>query len=177
MNIYIKYLKHSCYSLYNMNVYLELKDIQPRYINISNPVKNTVLDNSMFMRITYSNTLCSMNCMHIHLNFNRFKVLKYFNRYTYEFNYKDNMDSIEFLSKLEHYILDSLNIDHLQKTIRIKQHLIHNKIHIHTQSSCVSPNTPLLILKISGIWITPTHYGLTYKFIHGVIHPLKNILK
>lgn len=160
-----------------MNVYLELEDIQPIYINISNPVKNKVLDNSMFMRTTYSNTLCSMNCMHIHLNFNQLKVLKYFNRYTYDFKYEDNVDIIETLSKLEHSILDSLNIDNLQKTIRIKQHLIHNKIHIHSHTSCMSPITPLLILKISGIWLTPTHYGLTYKFIHGVIHPLKNTLK
>lgn len=160
-----------------MNVYLELEDIQPRYIHISNPVKNTVLDNSMFMRTSYSNILCSMNCMHIHLNFNQLKILKYFNRYTYEFKYEDNIHSIETLSNLEHSILDSLNIDNLQKTIRIKQHLIHNKIHIHTKSSCVYPNTSLLILKISGIWLTSTHYGLTYKFIHGVIHPLKNTLK
>jgi len=165
------------YSLYNMNVYLELEDIHPRYINISNPVKNTVLDNSMFMRTSYSNTLCSMNCMHIHLKFNIMRVLKYFNRYTYEFKYEDNIHSIETLSKLEHSILDSLNINNLQKTIQLKQQLIHNKIHIHTKSSCMYPNTPLLILKISGIWLTSTHYGLTYKFIHGLTHPLKNILK
>jgi hypothetical protein len=160
-----------------MNVYLELEDIQPRYIHISNPVKNTVLDNSMFMRISYSNNLCSMNCIHIHLNLNAVRVFKYFNRYTYEFNYEDNLNNIETLSKLEHYILDSLNINNLQKTIRLKPQFIHNKIHIHTQSSCIYPNTPLLILKISGVWLSSTHYGLTYKFIHGLTHPLKNILK
>ena len=160
-----------------MNAYLELADVKPIYINISNPLKNTVLENSTFMRTSYSNNLCSMNYIHIHLNFKHMKVFKYFNRYTYEFKYEDNLNSIETLSNLEESILDSLNIHHLHKTIRIKQQLIHNKLHIHTHYSCVYPTTPLLILKISGIWLTSTHYGLTYKFIHGITHPLKNILE
>jgi hypothetical protein len=149
-----------------MNVYLELDDIQTRYIQISNPVKNTILDNSMFMRLSYSNDVCSMNCIHIHLNLNTTRIFKYFNRYTYEFKQEDNKNSIETLSNLEHSILDSLNIDNLQKNIRIHQQFIHNKLHL--QSSCMYSKTPLLILKISGVWLTSTHYGLTYKFIHGL---------
>ena len=151
-----------------MNVCLKLEDIQPRYIYFSNPVRNTVMENSMFMRTLYSDQLCSMSCIHIHLNFNMIKAYKYFNRYTYEFNYEDNIHGIDTLSKLEHTILDSLCLPKLTKTTRLNEHLMNDKIHIHTQSSTISTYNAILILRITGIWLTSTHCGLIYKFLHGL---------
>ena len=129
------------------------------------PIKNTVIDNSSFIRIIYSNQLCTFNGIYLYIAFNDVLLQTNNNKVKYSIKPKNNMEIITALKTLECELLDNISI-HKHKVYKLQEQL-HNgiiKIINNNYTLCNDTNYNNYILKISGIWESGDEYGLTYKF-------------
>ena len=127
-----------------MYVVLGIDDINVNHIFYQEKVKNTVMDNSKFLRIIYSNELFMLNGIFITFNLNLSAIERSFNKYKCIFDAKTNQ---EFICK----------IANIEKNIMMVNTIVN-------EAECKSKNE--FILKIYGIWENECEYGLTYKFIN-----------
>lgn len=122
-----------------MNLVLDYKKYNVNNIFFYDPVKNTVMDDSKFIRIIYSDVNIILNGLYL-------KILR-----------SDNIDEL------------SENIDKIENNILMKYHSIKSKsMKIKEQLLYILKKNPydnIFILKISGIWETDMMIGVTYKFI------------
>jgi hypothetical protein len=122
-----------------MNLVLDYKKYNVDNIFFYDPVKNTVMDDSKFIRIIYSDVNIILNGLYL-------KILR-----------SDNIDEL------------SENIDKIENNILMKYHSIKSKsMKIKEQLLYILKKNPydnIFILKISGIWETDMMIGVTYKFI------------
>jgi hypothetical protein len=125
-----------------MNLVLDIEQFDLKNINFYEPVKNTVMNDSSFIRIIYSNKDFLLNGIYLKIN-----ILN-------ELSAKHEI--LEVMETLEKNILKKYNSNKIQ-TIKLKDQLNYlvNKNNLITY-----------ILKISGIWETNSIIGLTYKFIY-----------
>ena len=122
-----------------MNLVLDYKKYNVNNIFFYDPVKNTVMDDSKFIRIIYSDVNIILNGLYL-------KIIKL-----------DNLDEIlNDVNLIENNILAKYNNTKF-KSIKIKEQLnyIFKK----------NPNDNIFILKISGIWEMEQTIGVTYKFL------------
>ena len=143
-----------------MNLVLPIKEISISNIFFNESVKNTVVDDSNFIRIIYSNQDFVLNSLYI-------KIDIYSNK-------KSNNPSIgntelyiinlvNLIDKLEQDILNKYSINKQQNN-KLKEQL---QYYIQKLNSNCSENMISYLLKISGIWETNNIIGLTYKFIYN----------
>ena len=122
-----------------MNLVLDYKKYNVDNIFFYDPVKNTVMDDSKFIRIIYSDVNIILNGLYL-------KILR-----------SDNIDEL------------SENINKIENNILMKYHSIKSKsMKIKEQLLYILKKNPydnIFILKISGIWETDMMIGVTYKFI------------
>lgn len=143
----------------------QLDDFTINNVFYLEPIKNTVIDNSSFIRIIYSNKLCSFNGIYLYIAFNDVLLQTNNNKVKYSIKPKNNTDIITSLKNLECDLLDNIGI-HKRKVYKLQEQL-HNgiiKIINNNYTLCNETNYNNYILKISGIWESGDEYGLTYKF-------------
>ena len=155
-----------------MNLILEYQTFNKKNIFFQEPVKNTVMDDSNFVRIIYSNKDFILNGIYIKINVNK-NTLQKNNFINYEnIIIEDNIEDklldenklvFQFIESLEKYILDKYNSHHIH-CYKMKDQIMYllNKINNCNNNRIVFS----YILKISGLWQTETHIGITYKFIY-----------
>ena len=150
-----------------MNIVEEIKDYSINYIYFLDSIKNTVLDNSYFIRILYSNENYSLNGLYLNVKFNDVTLINNNNKVKYSIKVTNNIELINFVKQLERDLLDKINIGK-RKVYKITEQLQGGVIKIinNNYNSVNSSDYNNYILKISGLWETPTEYGLTYKFIN-----------
>ena len=139
-----------------MNLVLERENFVFNNIFFYESVKNTVMDDSSFIRIIYSNEDMILNGIYLKLNINRDTTKKML-------KINENTINIKFIENLEKNILNKYNSNKTHSN-KIKEQFFYiiNKINNNTNNySDVS-----YILKISGIWETQSLIGLTFKFIY-----------
>ena len=150
-----------------MNIVEEIKDYSINYIYFLDSIKNTVLDNSYFIRILYSNENYSLNGLYLNVKFNDFTIINNNNKVKYSIKVTNNIDILNCIKHLEYDILEKISINK-KKVYKITDQLQSGVIKIinNNYNSVSSLDDNNYILKISGLWETPTEYGLTYKFIN-----------
>lgn len=123
-----------------MNLIINLENISISNIFFYEQVKNTILDNSYFIRIIYSNQDLILNGIYILIDLNN-----------------SINDNCKIIDELEKNILSKYKSDKIQNK-KIKENFLYflNKNNI---------NNKFMILKISGIWETLNNIGLTFKYI------------
>lgn len=152
-----------------MNIVKTLDQYDENCIYFCDPIKNNVMNEGNFIRILYSTPTFVLNGIYLLIRLNDIIVEKYYNKYKCIFNVNNHKDIIEDVKAIE---------DSLLKKINIKNKFPQNKIHDQLKNgnikifSDVNPKTYTnsFLLKISGIWETETHYGVTYKF-SKITHP------
>lgn len=152
-----------------MNIVKTLDQYDENCIYFCDPIKNNVMNEGNFIRILYSTPTFVLNGIYLLIRLNDTIVEKYYNKYKCIFNVNNHKDIIEDVKAIE---------DSLLKKINIKNKFPQNKIHDQLKNgnikifSDVNPKTYTnsFLLKISGIWETETHYGVTYKF-SKITHP------
>ena len=83
-----------------MYLVLELDNLNINNVFYQEKVKNTVMDNSNFLRIVYSNELFILNGIFVRFNLNLHSVEKSFNKYKCLFDTKLHSDIILKISTL-----------------------------------------------------------------------------
>lgn len=141
-----------------MNLVFEYNKFNIRDVFFNESVKNTIMDNSNFIRIIYSNKDFVLNGIYI-------KIDLYKTIYSHKSNkiYLNNDTMIQFVDKLETDILNKYNKDNKQKLKKIKENIVYL---INKLNSSQTHNSICYQLKISGIWETINTIGLTFKFIY-----------
>ena len=151
-----------------MNLVLDIGDVHRRNLFYCDPVNNTVMDDSVFVRTGYTNELFSLNGLYLNCPLRVNKVEKYFHKYKYMFEYNSNMELIDSLVKLEREIIANCNSNGLEPVYKLRDQLL--SLHIRVFENDESVLIPLdsgvytFTLKISGLWQTSQSCCLTFKF-------------
>lgn len=127
-------------------------------------IKNNIMTDGRFIRIIYSNNLFTLNCIYIHITLHDHTITKYFNKYKCDFDINLHKNEILKIKNIEDELLKKVNIINKTPQFKIAEKLMNGNIKIFADNIDRISNT--FLLKISGIWETEHHYGVTYKFIH-----------
>ena len=146
-----------------MNIANKLEDFRLNMVYYLNPIKNTVIDNSSFIRILYSNNLFVLNGIYLIININDIYIDGHNHKIKYCFNPENNIDFINSIKIIEEKLLKKANIKNKNISTKILDQL--NSGFIKISNEFRDNTTNKFILKISGIWESHYEYGLTYKFI------------
>ena len=152
-----------------MNIVKYIEQYDENNIYYCDPIKNNVMNNSNFIRIIYSTPLFVLNGINLFLSFNDINVEKYYNKYKCSFNISAHKDIIEYIRIIEANLLVNVNIMCKIPQYKIYDQIKNGNIKIFSENIEKISNN-LFMLKISGIWETETHYGVTYKFLK-INHP------
>lgn len=149
-----------------MNIITLPEDNYKFNIFYNEKVNNTVIENSHFIRINYSNELFTLTGLFLKIDLNINDIEKYFNKFKYSYTLSLNKDIIDKLIKFEEDLLNIKELNNLKKNFKLKDQML--SMNIKTFDN-ITPhqNTDMysFLLKISGIWLTETQCGLTFKFL------------
>ena len=144
--------------------------IDNKYIYYNAPVKNTVMDTGRFVRVGYSDPVVNLNGVYTSVPLTVTSTERYFNKAKYSFEYTDNISTIDALTELETYVLSNLtDVDDLEPVYKLREQLMARNVRVYNsdmepQSTDSQRRQIHLLVKISGIWLTDSGYGLTFKF-------------
>ena len=134
------------------------------------PIKNTVILDSNFIRILYSNNLFTLNGIYIKIALSN--IISNENKIKYFYDKEINKKTTEFIKNLEENLLINSIINDKEMCLKMKEQINSDNIkNINPLCYNSEKNTINLIIKISGIWESEIQYGLTYKLL-----PINNIL-
>ena len=140
-------------------------------VYFSEPVKNTVIPNSNFRRIIYSNSYVSLNNIHLRLQLDNIKISKFYQKFKCIFDYQNikSHNDILKITNIEKNILSKIKIkDKLPKFSILEQarngFIKFSMVDNHNKLNLNDINSINIQLKISGIWENNSEYGMTYKF-------------
>ena len=162
-------------------------------IILCEPINNTVMDNSKFIRLIYSDKNIIMNGIYIKISMHINNVENAYNKLRCFIEPEKNKEIYKVLSYIENIILSKYvtnKISSYKLTECLNKGIIKifsenfNKNHYNTSNkgrynsdrynsdrslslnkNINDPSLYNIVLKISGIWVDEREYGLTYKFI------------
>jgi hypothetical protein len=152
-----------------MNIVKTLDQYDENYIYFCDPIKNNVMNEGNFIRILYSTPSFVLNGIYLLIRLNDIIVEKYYNKYKCIFNVNVHRELIENIKTIETNLLKKINIKNKFPQNKIYEQLKNGNIKIFSDIN-VKPYTNTFLLKISGIWETESHYGVTFKF-SKINHP------
>ena len=131
-----------------MNLVININEPIFNNIYFNDPIKNTVMNDSNFIRILYSNSYFVLNGIYIKIN-----LIKK--------NEEFNNNIIISIDKLERHILNLYN-NKKNHLLKLKEQI---NYFIDKLNNSKNINNISYMLKISGIWETDLSIGITFKFI------------
>lgn len=150
-----------------MNIAIDIDEFSIENVFFQEPVKNTVMDDSNFIRALYSTDLLVLNGIFIKITLKTTAVERYFNKFKCSFDIAANRDEISKIVMLESMILQRAGLDGKRSCNKIHEQLASGNIKLFTDNG-ETRKEDTFILKMSGIWETETDYGITYKFMDVV---------
>ena len=117
-----------------MNVIIELNKFNIDCIFFQESIKNTIMNDSNFIRIIYSNKLFTLNAIYIKFSLCDNVVEKYYNKYKCVFNYRLNSCVINKLISIEKEILIKTNINKINEC-HVSEQLINGNIKLCSNNS------------------------------------------
>jgi hypothetical protein len=147
-----------------MNLVKSIEQYDENNIYFCEPIKNNVMNDGLFIRILYSTPLFVLNGINLLILLNDISVEKYYNKYKCNFNPINHKDLIENIKSIEETILKNVNIVNKIPQFKIYEQLKNGNIKIFSEN-IENINNGVFMLKLSGIWETEFHFGITYKFV------------
>lgn len=148
-----------------MNLAQRVSSFDHRGVFLSDPIKNTVMPNSNFARVLYSDPSATFAGVHLQLSIPNLVEERYFQKSRLAFDPQLHNATVQAIRRIETVILDAfsskkrrvnkLGDQFRQGTLRIGMPF---------QSARVAQD---YVLKISGVWETEYDYGLTYKVMEA----------
>jgi hypothetical protein len=139
-----------------------IENIDLNNIFQSEKIKNTIIENSEFIKIFYSDInsiqkgltiICPFKLENNNINKNKYFI-----------NTQSNRNIVEQIIFLEKEILEKFNFLGKPK-FQIEEQITNNNIILYSLNR--NKKNATYILKISGLWIDKNNYGLTFKFLQG----------
>jgi hypothetical protein len=148
-----------------MNVFsLQLEECEIDKITFLDTKPNIIMD-GLFSKFLYTDTCFTLNSilLHIPLNNVQFKQL-YPNKMVIQFEL--NTDFVQKINNLEKELIDKYI--HFHPSVKLKQAQYSIKENITNKKIKIQESIGnSFFIKISGIWESDFHYGVTFKFIRG----------
>ena len=94
-----------------MNVVIDIDEFEIENVFFQDSVKNTVMDDSNFIRTIYSTNLFTLNGIFLKIAINTLSVEKYFNKYKCSFDKVLNAAEVSKIVSIEECILNRININ------------------------------------------------------------------
>jgi len=155
-----------------MNIVCTLDQFNTDYIYYREPISNTVIDDSNFVKIIYSSNDIMINGIYINFKLKNINIENYFKKIKINYDLKLNEEVLNKIYDIELEILKKYN-----KKKNYKRNLYENLSNGYIKifpKNLDDPNKDNLnndfnsqnnsfILKISGLWDSATEYALTYK--------------
>lgn len=152
-----------------MNIVKAIDQYDDNNIYFCDPIKNNVMSDGFFIRILYSTPIFVINGINLFISLNDVTIEKYYNKYKCCFNANSHRQIIEDIKTIEENLLKNVNIKNKIPQFKIYEQVKNGNIKIFYENA-EKINNNLFMLKISGIWETEFHYGVTYKFVK-INHP------
>ena len=170
-----------------MNIAIPTVQFNIHNIFFQEAIKNTIMPDSNFFRIIYSDALMMLNGICLEFTLPIMYIDKSFNKFKCNFDKQLNHTLIQTICKAEYDILTKCSEKNINKIpiYRISEQLRNGVIKVMnlsptTNSTTINSTTinsttinsttnnvnKKFIIKISGIWSNDFEYGLTYKFSH-----------
>ena len=150
-----------------MYLVLEPGQIKSEYILTHAPIKNTVMEDSDFIRLIYSDGVMALNGLHVRARLFTSRVEQYFNKYKCTIDVHRSDTAIKELSRLEDAVLRQSGVINKTPVRRIANQLRLGSFKLfsddHGRSGCSRQS--IYVLKMSGVWETAEQYGVTHKFM------------
>lgn len=138
-----------------MNICLDIVTIDINKISFYKPIQNKISHYTYFYKILYNIELFTLNTIIVKVEVKDMRINKENNIYKVSFTIDPTF--LEKLKLFETEILDNFNII-TKKKVMLSFNKFVNKLVYNT----TSPNTSV-VLRISGIWESDTHIGITSK--------------
>ena len=150
-----------------MNIVLTHNQFNSNNIYFNEPIQNTVMDNSRFIKLIYSNENIMLNGIFLLLNIKIINKETYFKKIkiSYDISNSINKEILMNIYNIENNIL--LKYKSTKKPRSIVYETLNSgviKIFPNIDKDLNNSNNSF-ILKISGIWEDDNEYGLTYKIL------------
>tara|TARA_Y100000389_G_C17310332_1_gene437645 strand:+ start:282 stop:746 length:465 start_codon:yes stop_codon:yes gene_type:complete len=154
-----------------MYLVLEPEQVKAQYILTHAPVRNTVMHDSDFIRLLYSDGVIALNGLHVRARLRALRVEQYFNKFRCTLDIARSAREVQTISSLEQMVLEQAGIRNKRAVKRITEQLQQGSFKLFSESarSRHRSGSPVFVLKMSGIWETAEEYGVTYKFME--VHP------
>lgn len=146
---------------YSMNIAIPLTSYNPNNIFLCDTVKNTVMDNSTFTRVLFSNSFVTLVGLHFQLCIKGTRDDFYFQKVRTIFKVEENEEMINIVEKIENNLLSMIRCGKRRITKLSDQ--LRNGVLRSATHACWDSTGPFFVLKITGIWETEREYGITYK--------------
>jgi hypothetical protein len=133
------------------------------------PIKNTIIENSIFRRIIYTERNISFNNITLSFVLKNVFIKKYYNKWKCMIN---DQIFVDYLVNFERNILKKLNVTGKKCCSAIAQQVENGFIKLFSDIATQRDYANYtIILKVSGIWESANDYGLTYKIcdVKGII--------
>jgi hypothetical protein len=147
-----------------MNVILIPHQFQKEHIYFYEPIENTIMDNSQFIKIVYSTEDLILNGVYLLINLHITSKESYFKKMKYGFDLNNNKELLKSIYNIEEQILQKYNINNKTKKLNIYESLNTGSIKIYPPPESIKHSNNF-ILKISGVWENEKEYGLTFKLL------------
>tara|TARA_B110000858_G_C17732843_1_gene441020 strand:+ start:424 stop:873 length:450 start_codon:yes stop_codon:yes gene_type:complete len=147
-----------------MNIVLLSSQFKKEHVYFTDPIENTVMEDSKFIKILYSNQDVVLNGVFIDVKLKITQKENYFKKIKYIFDVNINNKMLQSIYTIENDILNHYNLSKQKKYI-IRDSISNGAMKIFPNSENEANNNGTFILKISGIWENSTEYGVTYKIV------------
>lgn len=156
-----KEFKRICCRSLTMNLAQPISSFDARGIFLSDPIKNTVMPNSNFTRVLYSDPSATFAGIHLQLSFPMLVEERYFQKSKLVFDTQKYASLVQIVQKIETIILDSFGSTK-RRVSKMSDQFAQGTLRMG-HSPSVEDIAKDYVLKISGVWETEYDYGLTYK--------------
>ena len=152
-----------------MNLIQDIRYYNNKHIYFTKKVENTVLNNSYFSKIIFSDENVMLSGVFFYIQFVNFSIEKHDNKQKCIFDIKTNKNLLDYLINIESVILNKYSCEKNKKYLMKEQiekkfiRIYNDNYHSMKKNNDKNNN---IILKISGIWENINEIGITFKFLH-----------
>jgi hypothetical protein len=138
------------------------EDFNSNYIFFNEPIQNTIINESRFIRILYSTPNIIFNGINILLPIVVDSVDKQYNKNIIYYNIEKNIETINIIKNIEQTILKKYG-SHKISAHNLSSQVDMGVLKLFSDTYDKKKNIDI-ILKVSGLWEDASSYGITYKF-------------